>query len=421
MDSYNDNLDINNAISRASNSENESELSSLISKNISNYEVLLECAKNKNTSIKDLLFLRDIGDTYFDTNNLAEQTRNSADKNLKLKGYYANNSETNRDVQRDKRIKNNDYSGLAQHQYASMSSKNREKRNSDFLLFENLDNKENIHNESILTRIFKAPGRIENKINYLNPPKGKLWVTSRRAKSGIWTIYRSFLLWFKFAFFGIIIVCATYFFFNKKSTSSILKNITKTWFSKNTSNKSNANTTYFKHHSDNKYLKIDSHNNNNNRSNGLNADLDVKRFINGDKILHAQTTEEWQNANEQKIPAWCYYNNNPNLGVLYNIYAVNDLRGLVSNGFHIPDEEEWAKLVDSKNYLYYYNSPGGFRKSNGRFSNLNKIAYYWIFSPGERNKNMAFDLKDGTFSREGDIIKNTGEGFSIRVIKNDAH
>ena len=49
--------------------------------------------------------------------------------------------------------------------------------------------------------------------------------------------------------------------------------------------------------------------------------------------------------------AWRYYNNNPannaTYGKLYNWYAVNDSRGLAPQGWHVPSEAEWTKLVDT--------------------------------------------------------------------------
>jgi len=76
--------------------------------------------------------------------------------------------------------------------------------------------------------------------------------------------------------------------------------------------------------------------------------LDVATFRNGDAIPEAKTNEEWQEAEDNKQPAWCYYNNDPKHGTkygkLYNWYAVNDSRGLAPTGFHIPSDEEWTVL-----------------------------------------------------------------------------
>jgi len=78
--------------------------------------------------------------------------------------------------------------------------------------------------------------------------------------------------------------------------------------------------------------------------------LNVDRFRNGDLIAHAKTDEEWQKAKDNKQPAWCYYNNDPELGErygkLYNWYAVNDSRGLAPKGWHISTKYDWTILTD---------------------------------------------------------------------------
>ncbi len=73
--------------------------------------------------------------------------------------------------------------------------------------------------------------------------------------------------------------------------------------------------------------------------------LDVDRFRNGDIIPCINNVADWEEASKNKSPAWCYYNFNPTLGLiygkLYNWYAVNDPRGLAPEGWHIPSMEEW--------------------------------------------------------------------------------
>jgi len=82
----------------------------------------------------------------------------------------------------------------------------------------------------------------------------------------------------------------------------------------------------------------------------MTKNLDVDTFRNGDPIPQAKTFEEWDKADENKQPAWCYYDNDPangaKYGKLYNWYAVNDSRGLAPVGFHIPTVAEWTKLED---------------------------------------------------------------------------
>ena len=76
--------------------------------------------------------------------------------------------------------------------------------------------------------------------------------------------------------------------------------------------------------------------------------LNVNRFRNGDLILEAKTSEEWNLACENQQPAWCYYNfdakYNDRYGILYNWSAINDSRGLAPKGFHVPSVEDWSAV-----------------------------------------------------------------------------
>lgn len=77
--------------------------------------------------------------------------------------------------------------------------------------------------------------------------------------------------------------------------------------------------------------------------------LNIFSFRNGDPVPIVKTNEEWINARISKQPACCYYNNTyengKKYGLLYNWYAVNDSRGLVPEGWHIPSYKEWNKLT----------------------------------------------------------------------------
>lgn len=78
--------------------------------------------------------------------------------------------------------------------------------------------------------------------------------------------------------------------------------------------------------------------------------LNVSTFRNGDVILEATDGDEWDNAANKRIAAYCYYDFNSGMGEtygkLYNWYAVNDARGLAPDGWHIPEHSEWKQLSD---------------------------------------------------------------------------
>jgi hypothetical protein len=73
--------------------------------------------------------------------------------------------------------------------------------------------------------------------------------------------------------------------------------------------------------------------------------LDVAFYRNGDPIPQVTDATSWA---ALTTGAWCYYYNDPiqgtKYGKLYNWYAVNDLRGLAPQGWHIPNEAELFTL-----------------------------------------------------------------------------
>lgn len=72
----------------------------------------------------------------------------------------------------------------------------------------------------------------------------------------------------------------------------------------------------------------------------------LKTFRNGDSIPEVKDFQEWQNT---KSPACCYYNNDINnselTGLLYNGYAILDTRNLAPEGFRIPTIDDFAELI----------------------------------------------------------------------------
>jgi uncharacterized protein (TIGR02145 family) len=133
----------------------------------------------------------------------------------------------------------------------------------------------------------------------------------------------------------------------------------------------------------------------------MSEDLDVSTFRNGETILQAKTDEEWQLANEQGKPAWCYYlnkkSNGKKYGKLYNGYAVSDSRGLAPEGFHIPSDKEWSQLIQSTqdtlksktllNELNFNFLLGGYRYDGGGFNDKNKACFWWSNTEYYKTKN----------------------------------
>lgn len=179
----------------------------------------------------------------------------------------------------------------------------------------------------------------------------------------------------------------------------------------------------------------------------MTKNLNVNKFRNGDIIPHAKTNAEWIRARENKLPAWCYYNNNPEnegrYGKLYNWYAVNDKRGLAPNGWHIPSDKEWTVLTDylggefeaggkMKNNSSSWNNngdgttnesgfsgmPGGFRYEYGTFNNIGDYGFWWSSSEEVADIN---DVWCRNLGRDTNSIRrndgNKSYGFSVRCIR----
>ena len=137
--------------------------------------------------------------------------------------------------------------------------------------------------------------------------------------------------------------------------------------------------------------------------------LDVVTYRNGDPIPEVQAASTWSNLT---TGAWCYYENNTangtTYGKLYNWYAVNDLRGLAPNGYHIPTDAEWTTLTsylggtvtaggkmkeagtshwlspntNATNSSGFAGLPGGSRFYSGDFDGIGASGYWWSSSEG---------------------------------------
>lgn len=172
------------------------------------------------------------------------------------------------------------------------------------------------------------------------------------------------------------------------------------------------------------------------KQNWMQENLSVSTFRNGESIPEAKSTEEWIRANDEKKPVWCTYeysdSNGKYYGKLYNIYALQDSRGLAPKGFHVPSENEWNELIEvsggianagrilkhsegwcnsgnGANNSVFKGKPGGFLDESGDFINIKCGAYWWtkesrvIFLNWS---NSAVEKNDGLAS-----------GFYVRCVK----
>jgi len=180
----------------------------------------------------------------------------------------------------------------------------------------------------------------------------------------------------------------------------------------------------------------------------MTKNLDVVTFRNGDTIPEAKSEYDWWKANEDKKPAWCYYENNDvkgaKYGKLYNWYAVNDKRGLAPLGWKFPSQKEWEtliefvggvenpmKLISGNDWLFHNITnetgfsalPGGNRWDNGYFTgsmddeNYAKFAVFWTSSEREDLNYLAYQVQIGKSAVHLYDNKKKGNGASLRCIK----
>ena len=184
--------------------------------------------------------------------------------------------------------------------------------------------------------------------------------------------------------------------------------------------------------------------------------LDVDRFRNGDLIPHIKDKEEWVKAGNNKQPAWCYYDNNPEngkiYGKLYNWYAVNDPRGLAPAGWHVPSDAEWTVLTtylggesvaggkmksvrgwndwkdkygeiqngNGDNSSGFNALPGGVRNSDGSFNVIRIDAFFWSATEGDSDNAWSRDMSnyDGYLDRYSSIDGSSKSvGASVRCLR----
>lgn len=153
----------------------------------------------------------------------------------------------------------------------------------------------------------------------------------------------------------------------------------------------------------------------------MTENLNVSRFRNGDLIKEAQSIEEWSYCAENKIPAWCYYQNNSEFakkyGKLYNWYAAADSRGIAPIGWRVALIEDWGNFKENIDSTKKYLIPNGKRWYDEGFVEIDSWGWYW--TPVEWQIDKKFGLE---MYYTNDDISTTGQwhketGMAIRCVK----
>jgi uncharacterized protein (TIGR02145 family) len=166
--------------------------------------------------------------------------------------------------------------------------------------------------------------------------------------------------------------------------------------------------------------------------------LNVSTFRNGDPIPEVKSDEEWVQAAVDGKPAWCYLNNDSSnekkYGKLYNWYAVSDPRGLAPEGYRIPTEEDFDKLIESTgisaaNHIKkelikggstgFDSKLGGYRSEDGYFHQAGETSRYWTneLNPTTPDKSGHALYIGGRSNMSGTSSYRVANGFSVRCIK----
>jgi uncharacterized protein (TIGR02145 family) len=120
------------------------------------------------------------------------------------------------------------------------------------------------------------------------------------------------------------------------------------------------------------------------------SNLNKKVFNTGESLFEAKTLKDWKHALENKIPAYCEYpNSNGKYGLIYNMYAIVDLRGLAPEGFRLATLEDWKSIENlhkDTSALCLRSNEGYFKGNNmygfnalpaGYLSHYNDACMFW--------------------------------------------
>ena len=176
--------------------------------------------------------------------------------------------------------------------------------------------------------------------------------------------------------------------------------------------------------------------------------LKVTKYNDGTAIPNITDNNQWSNLT---TGAWSYYNNdvanNAKYGKLYNWYAVspttNGNKNVCPTGWHVPTDAEWTVLtdylggesvaggkmkevgttnwnspnIDATNTSLFTGLPGGYRGSDGGYTNVGYYGNWWSSSEYSTisawNRSLYYDGGDAN-----SYDYNKEDGFSVRCLRN---
>ena len=176
--------------------------------------------------------------------------------------------------------------------------------------------------------------------------------------------------------------------------------------------------------------------------------LKVLKYRNGDTIPQVGEDLEWS---KLTTGGWAYYDNDPSnddkYGKLYNWFTVDDSRGLCPEGWRIPDDKDWATLIQylgenaggkmkststdpdphprwefpnvkATNESGFSGLPGGYRFFGGDFSLIGDSGFWW--SSTEDGPTRAAYRYLYAYNGAADGAANVKQsGYSVRCLKDE--
>jgi uncharacterized protein (TIGR02145 family) len=164
----------------------------------------------------------------------------------------------------------------------------------------------------------------------------------------------------------------------------------------------------------------------------MNDNLKVEKFRNGDPIPLAQSAELWSTAAAAETPARCILldQSTGTYEVLYNWWAVTDVRGINPKGWHVPDTSKLMRLGMGLEGSDFFSTQMFRRSSNGEFSKQHSIITLWS-TESELDEGCALNIHKSV-DDEGDfggfwsetfwpeMRYDKGFGFPVRLFQANA-
>jgi uncharacterized protein (TIGR02145 family) len=166
------------------------------------------------------------------------------------------------------------------------------------------------------------------------------------------------------------------------------------------------------------------------------------KYRNGDPIVNGSTGFDWANST---TGAYVYPNGEVNkvdsFGLLYNVFAVNDARGICPTGWHVPSDDEWKVLEICQGMTQAEADMEGFRGTiadklreggssglnlrlggyvftDGSYQNLYTRGFFWSSTQVPSSGNWFRAVTDATSSNAA-LVRRLANvyGSSVRCVK----